>query len=112
MQLDQQKIMDIFNKVYQLTFDGKLEWKATDSQHKTFVAYIGQYVIFIQGLDLSYNFLIRRKEGNIDLGKLTATFLTTGDLQTKMENLFGKVKRTVLKIDEGLDDLLKTLGEI
>ena len=112
MELDQQKITEIFNKVYQLTLDKKLEWQATDTNHKTFFAYIGQYTIYIQGLDLSYNFLVRRKEGNIDLGKLTTTFLTTSELQKKMESLFSKVKRTVLKIDEGLDDLLKTLGEI
>lgn len=112
MQWDQQKTMDIFNKVKQLTFDEKLEWKASDNKYTTYFTHIGQYVIYIQGLDLSYNFIIRRKEGNIDLGKLTTTFLTTNELQKDMEKLFTKIKRKVLKIDEGLDDLLKTLGEI
>lgn len=111
MELDRQKVSDIFEKVYQLTFDGKLEWSATDTKHTTFIANVGKYVIYLQGLDsLSYNFIIRRKGENIDLGKITTTFLTSNS--NKLEGLFNKVKRMVLKIDEGLDDLLKTLGEI
>jgi hypothetical protein len=114
MEMDEAKIEAIFTKVIELSNDLKLSWEAYDQKKgNSFVTEIGEYSIWLTAVDsLKYSFSIRRKDSGVELGKLFAEIFRAGNNYNRMEELFKKVRRKALKIDEGLDDLLTNLSKL
>gem|GEM_PF-2503314 len=111
--MDEQRVEGIFNKVYELTFSGKLDWRSPNPKHNTFVTEVGIYVIYLERSGLTYAFTVKRSGETINLGVLSGgLFGRSEQFNEKLEKLYEKVNRAVFKIDQGLDDLLKSLDNI
>ncbi len=109
--MDEITVKEIFKKIYDLTMNDKLSWTSSDpNKNDVFVAVVADYSLFIISTDLSYTFLVRRKSDNVELGRIQTNIFGTNELG--LENMFTKIKRKYLKIDEGLNDLLGKLDKI
>lgn len=108
--MDEVKVKEIFNKIYNLTVNNKISWTSSDpKKNDIFVADVADYNLFMVGTDLSYTFLVRRKTDNVELGRIQTNPFGNNDFDRHIENMFNTIKRKYLKIDEGLNDLLGKL---
>jgi hypothetical protein len=121
MELDETKLYQIIDKVYQQTTLRKIEWKV-ESVNKAnyFIANISIYKIAIFNTGFSYVFEVYDKAGNLLATKTSGSMSATQWLlNTKIpfgtdifKELYELAKNIALKIDQNLDDLLDNLNKL
>lgn len=106
--MENKKIMSVFNKIRELTKENKLIWKE-EADGNTFYASINDYKVYIGKSVGTVSFELFNNQ-NIEIGSLEF-----GGYSPDTEGLdifYEQVKKGVLNIDDGLDDLLRSLDQI
>ncbi|SDM48712.1 hypothetical protein SAMN05421813_11374 [Daejeonella rubra] len=106
--MENNKTLSVFNKVRNLTIEGKLIWKE-EADVNTFFASVGDYKIYIGKSVGTISFeLFNHLYEKIGM-------LEYGGYSTDTEGLdvfYEQIRRNVQSTDDGLDDLLDQLDSI
>ena len=106
--MENKKTVSVFNKIQELTKENKLLWRQ-EADGNTFYASIDDYKIYIGKSVGTVSFELFNHH-NIKIGSLEH-----GGYSVNTEGLdafYELVRKKVLKIDDGLDDLLHHLDHI
>ena len=106
--MQNKKIMAAFNKIRDLTKEDKLLWKE-EADGKTFYTSVNNYKVYI-GKSVGTVLFQLFNHQNIELGSLEF-----GGYSPDTEGLdifYEEVRKKVLNVDDGLDDLLRNLDQI
>ncbi len=106
--MESKKIISVFKKIKELTNDGKLLWKE-EADGNTFYTSINDYRAYIGKSVGTVSFELFN-HNNIKIGSLEqgGYFDNTAGLDT----FYDLIRKNVLKIDDGLDDLLNQLDKM
>ena len=106
--MEDKKVHSVFRKIKDLTREEKVLWKE-EADGITFYTSVGDYKIYIGKSVGTFSFELfnhqNEKIGQLEQG---GYFDNTDGLDTFYE----LVRKKVLKIDDGLDDLLDQLGRL
>lgn len=105
-----EKVLKIFNKVYELSIAKKVDWKEGETD-ASFYCQIGDYLIEVYDSGFSSRFNVKGK-GNVLLGDLSSNIITGKTTNPPISELFDIAKKIAFNIDENLDGLLNNLDQI
>lgn len=106
--MENEKIMAVFNKIKKLTNEDKLIWKE-EADGKTFYTSVNDYKVYIGKSvgTISFELFNHQNEGigSLEFGGYSPD--TKG-----LDTFYEHVRKKVLNIDDGLDDLLQQLDQL
>ncbi len=106
--MENKKIISVFKKVKELTDQGKLLWKE-EADGNTFYTSINDYRVYI-GKSVGMVSFELFNHHNIRIGSLEQGGYF--DNTEGLDAFYEQVRKNVLQIDDGLDDLLNQLDKI
>lgn len=109
--MERDKILQIFDKVLELSNQRKIDWKINGSAGDYYFCNISTYVISVYLTSSAFSFSVEEVSGK-NLGTITYNRLFKDSKAPPINTLFKLAKNRALKIDESLDNLLGDLNKI
>ena len=106
--MEHKKTLSVFKRVKQLSNENKLVWKE-EADGITFYTSVSDYKIYIGKSVGTVSFELFNHQ-NVKIGALEHGGYSENTVG--LDTFYEQVRRTVLKLDDGLDDLLNQLDRI
>ncbi len=107
--MDKDKVIEIYQRVRELTTANKLKWQGGDKNEKDgFICFMGNYrILLIRGGSIFIHFQIVDEKG-LQIGSLSSGLQDQYDLEGFIELVYRKTSG----IDDKLDDFLNQLNKL
>ncbi len=106
--MENDKILSVFNKIRELTLQNKLLWRE-EADGNTFYTSVNDYKVYIGKSVGTISFELFNSQNNM-IGSLE--FGGYSPNTPGLDLFYEQVRKKVLNIDDGLDDLLRNLDQI
>jgi hypothetical protein len=106
--MENTKTLSVFKKIKELSNEGKVLWKE-EADGITFYTSVSDYKIYIGKSVGTVSFELFNHH-NVKIGALE--YGGYAENTEGLDTFYEQVRKAVLKIDDGLDDLLNQLGQI
>lgn len=106
------KVQEIFRKIYSLSENNKLNWEIDNPEKTRLVTMVGDFKITLYFNSMTHAFLVDDKTGNKIAEVHRAIVPRSENTDLPIHTLYDIAKRSALKIDKSLDDLISNLSNI
>lgn len=117
--MEQQKMLDLINRLYDKTISEELKWEETGKENSFQVSFSNftlrindERVLFMLGRPLGtrggYLLDIHNWQGNL-IETINSSDFEGSNIEEKMKTIYEEARRQVMNVDKAIDELLEEL---